>query len=41
MSRRFLVPEPIARLPWKVLFLVVAIATFGQIVLYSAAGGSL
>jgi rod shape determining protein RodA len=41
MSRRFLVPEPIARLPWKVLFLVVAIATFGQVVLYSAAGGSL
>ncbi|WP_294217914.1 rod shape-determining protein RodA [uncultured Sphingomonas sp.] len=41
MSRRLPVPEPIARLPWKVLFLVVAIATFGQVVLYSAAGGSL
>lgn len=36
-----IVPEPIARLPWKVLLLVIAIGCFGQVVLYSAAGGSL
>jgi rod shape determining protein RodA len=35
-----LVPEPVARLPWKPLLLVVAIGLFGQVVLYSAAGGS-
>jgi rod shape determining protein RodA len=40
MSGR-LVPEPLARLPWKVLLLIVAIGIFGQVVLYSAAGGSL
>jgi rod shape determining protein RodA len=36
-----LLPEPLARLPWRVLLLVVAIGLFGQVVLYSAAGGSL
>ena len=35
------VPAAIARLPWQVLFLVTAIAAFGVMVLYSAAGGSL
>ena len=35
-----LVPAAIARLPWRVLFLVIGIATFGCIVLFSAAGGS-
>lgn len=35
-----LVPDAIARLPWRVLFLVTGIASFGCIVLYSAAGGS-
>ncbi len=40
MNRSF-VPEPLARLPWRMILLVVAIGTFGQIVLYSAAGGSL
>lgn len=39
MSR--IVPEPIARLPWRVLLLVAAIASFGIVVLYSAAGGSM
>lgn len=34
-------PEPLARLPWRMLILVVAIGVFGQVVLYSAAGGSL
>ena len=36
-----LLPDPIARLPWRILILVVAIGCFGQVVLYSAAGGSL
>jgi rod shape determining protein RodA len=41
MSRSSLVPEPLARLPWRMILTVIAIGTFGQIVLYSAAGGSL
>lgn len=41
MSRGGIVPEPIARLPWRVLGLIVAIGVFGQVVLYSAAGGTL
>lgn len=41
MSRSHLIPDPIARLPWRVILLVVAIGAFGQVVLYSAAGGSL
>jgi rod shape determining protein RodA len=41
MSRNSLIPEPLARLPWRMIILVIGIATFGQIVLYSAAGGSL
>jgi len=36
-----LVPAPIANLPWKLIFLVVAIGGFGGLCLYSAAGGSL
>lgn len=35
------VPAPLARLPWGVLLLVMAIGGFGLVVLYSAAGGSL
>jgi len=41
MSRSGIIPEPLAKLPWRMLLLVVAIGTFGQVVLYSAAGGSL
>jgi len=41
MTRSRVVPDPIARLPWRVILLVVAIGTFGQVVLYSAAGGAL
>jgi len=41
MNRGGLIPDPIARLPWRMLGLVVAIGVFGQVVLYSAAGGSL
>ncbi|MEZ5709457.1 MAG: rod shape-determining protein RodA [Blastomonas sp.] len=35
------IPQPIASLPWRVILLLTAIAGFGAIVLYSAAGGSL
>jgi rod shape determining protein RodA len=41
MTRSRIVPDPIARQPWRVILLVVAIGAFGQVVLYSAAGGSL
>ncbi len=34
------VPAPVARLPWRVLFLLIAIGGFGLVVLFSAAGGS-
>jgi rod shape determining protein RodA len=36
-----LIPQPLAKVPWRVLFLAVAIATMGLLTLYSAAGGSL
>src|SRR3954462_10462947 len=35
-----IIPKPLARLPWRLIFLVAGIAMFGLIVLYSAAGGS-
>ena len=35
-----IIPKPLARLPWRLIFLVAAIAMFGLVVLYSAAGGS-
>ncbi|TMJ13728.1 MAG: rod shape-determining protein RodA, partial [Alphaproteobacteria bacterium] len=41
MKRPSLIPAPIAELPWKMLWLVIAITGFGLLVLYSAAGGSL
>jgi len=41
MSTASLVPASIARLPWKLLLLVLAIGGFGLVVLYSAAGGSI
>ena len=36
-----IIPRPLARLPWRLIFMVSAIAGFGLLVLYSAAGGSL
>lgn len=36
-----LIPAPLLALPWRVLFLIVAIGAFGLVVLYSAAGGHL
>ncbi|MEA3059350.1 MAG: rod shape determining protein RodA [Sphingomonadales bacterium] len=35
-----IIPRPLAKLPWRLIFLVGGIAAFGLIVLYSAAGGS-
>ena len=35
-----IIPRPLARLPWRLIWLVTCIAMFGLIVLYSAAGGS-
>ncbi len=40
MSTGF-VPAQISTLPWRLLFVVIAIGAFGGMVLYSAAGGSL
>lgn len=36
-----IVPQPLTQFPWRVLALLAAIAGFGTIVLYSAAGGSI
>ena len=35
-----IVPAPIAALPWRVIFIVMALVGFGAAVLYSAAGGN-
>ena len=35
-----IIPQPLAKLPWRLLFLISGIALFGMINLYSAAGGS-
>lgn len=36
-----IVPEPLTQIPWRVLGILLAIAGFGTLVLYSAAGGSI
>jgi rod shape determining protein RodA len=36
-----IIPQPLARLPWRLLFLVGGIGAIGFVTLYSAAGGSL
>ena len=36
-----IIPRPLARLPWRLIFMVATIAGFGLMVLYSAAGGSM
>jgi rod shape determining protein RodA len=35
-----IIPRPLARLPWRLIFMITGIAMFGLVVLYSAAGGS-
>ncbi|WP_300974796.1 rod shape-determining protein RodA [Sphingomonas sp. LHG3406-1] len=34
-----IIPQPLARLPWRLIFLVLGIGFFGLVNLYSAAGG--
>jgi rod shape determining protein RodA len=36
-----IIPQPLARLPWRLIFMVAGIAGIGLITLYSAAGGSM
>src|SRR3954452_10628063 len=36
-----IIPRPLAKLPWRLIAIVLGIATFGLVVLYSAAGGSI
>ena len=36
-----ILPQPLARLPWRLILMVTGIAGFGLIVLYSAAGASM
>ncbi|HVF38205.1 MAG TPA: FtsW/RodA/SpoVE family cell cycle protein, partial [Sphingomicrobium sp.] len=35
-----IIPQPLARLPWRLIWLVALICTIGIITLFSAAGGS-
>ena len=36
-----IIPQPLAKLPWRLIFLVAGIAVVGLLTLYSAAGGSI
>ncbi len=36
-----IIPEPLARLPWRLIWLVTLICSIGVVTLYSAAGGSM
>jgi rod shape determining protein RodA len=36
-----IIPQPLARLPWRLIFIVFGICSIGLITLYSAAGGSI
>ncbi len=36
-----IIPQPLAKLPWRLIFLVAGIAGMGLLTLYSAAGGSM
>ena len=36
-----IIPQPLARLPWRLIWLVALICTIGIVTLYSAAGGSM
>lgn len=35
-----IIPQPLAKLPWRLIFLILGIASIGILTLYSAAGGS-
>ena len=36
-----IIPQPLARLPWRLIWLIALICTIGIVTLYSAAGGSM
>ena len=36
-----IIPQPLARLPWRLLFLVIGVGSLGILTLYSAAGASM
>ncbi len=36
---RSIIPAPILGLPWRIMFVLLALVSFGSVVLYSAAGG--
>src|SRR5436190_16206220 len=36
-----IIPQPLAKLPWRLIFLVSAIGAIGIVTLYSAAGGAM
>jgi rod shape determining protein RodA len=36
-----IIPQPLAKLPWRLIFLILGIATIGIMTLYSAAGGAI
>lgn len=36
-----IIPQPLAKLPWRLIFLVAGIAGIGLLTLYSAAGGAI
>ena len=36
-----IIPQPLAKLPWRLIFLIAGIAGIGLLTLYSAAGGSI
>jgi rod shape determining protein RodA len=36
-----IIPQPLARLPWRLIFLILGIGSVGILTLYSAAGGSI
>lgn len=40
MTSTSIIPAPLANLPWRPIFILLAIGAFGTIILYSAAGGS-
>ena len=36
-----IIPQPLAKLPWRLLFLIMGIGAIGILTQYSAAGGSM
>lgn len=36
-----IIPRPLARIPWRLIFMITGIGLFGVVILYSAAGGAM